>query len=682
MRNTLEGLFSKTEFAPSSKLEVEESESVYFLKLLLVAGYGISSFFLIRDLLPASYQEACEFLVAPFLVISLAVKEMRFLKRQEREPVRRVSTSILGILSVGCAILITLSIASIQPWSRISRLATYDYLWDGFGIRIAIVMLVVTAVFLCGTIVHTEIGYKKTISNFKKSVNVVLWPISLVLYLPSLIQPNNGIINLGDASYIVLEETVGPMVGKFPGLNFLNLYTSVLGLPLLFFGAIDVSPKIIMSFVIVYMNVLTVLVPIVLVLIIRSFTRRIPIGIIVLCTLSILQISGGWGSASAMSESWSRMPGRTLLPLLAFMVLGSLSSKKHMKQWRSRTVLLGCISMFAMLNNLEFGAPAFLASFIVLCLIATGHRVNSIFHAILGACICLVSYTMLAVISLSDIDLRYRFAIFASKGFNTAHFKLPVISSLNLCLALLFASAGLGIKTLLRLEATTDSSIEKWKAGVTASFFGFWGLFSFSYFASGSTGASQLIFIFVIPVCASVLVLCRDHLRISGMPTRSNSIRNLTLSIPFVLLMSVPFAALLQAPPVKDEIKRVLGRADVPGWSSVSGRAKADVWSSTQLDFFYADELVEVVTDLGLTSNVGYFGYLGNSVEIATGITNLTGAASLEVAVSDGMKELVCSPIYRSEKKYVISMMTTSLCPGLLKYREVNGWTVYVKSGN
>ncbi len=682
MRNTLGNLFSKTEFVPSSKLEVGESESVYFLKLLLVAGYGVSSFFVLRDLLPASYQEVCEFLVAPFLVISLAVKEIRFLKRNEREPVRHVSISNLGILSVGCAILITLSIASVQPWSRISRLATYDYLWDGFGIHIAIVMLVVTAVFLCGTIVRTKIGYKITISNLKKSVNVILWPISLVLYLPSLIQPNNGIINLGDASYIVLEETVGPMVGKFPGLNFLNLYTSVLGLPLLFFGVIDVSPKIIMNFVIVYMNVLTVLVPIILVLIIRSFTRNIPIGIIVLCTLSILQISGGWGSASAMSESWSRMPGRTLLPLLAFMVLGSLSSEKCMKQWRLRTVLLGCISMFALLNNFEFGAPAFLALFIVLCLIAAGHRINSIIYAILGACICLVGYTILAVISLSDIDIRYRFAIFASKGFNTAQFKLPVISSLNLCLALLFASAALGIRTLLRYEAKMDAKIEKWKAGVTASFFGLWGLFSFSYFASGSTGASQLIFIFVIPVCTSVHALCRGHLQISGMPTRSNSIRNLTLGIPFMLIMSLPFAALLQAPPAKDEIKRVLGRADVPGWSSVPGRAKADVWSSTQLDFFYADELVQVVTDLGLTSNVGYFGYLGNSVEIATGITNLTGAASLEVATSDGMKELVCSPIYRSEKKYVISMMTTSLCPGLTKFREVNGWTVYVKSGN
>jgi hypothetical protein len=88
------------------------------------------------------------------------------------------------------------------------------------------------------------------------------------------------------------------------------------------------------------------------------------------------------------------------------------------------------------------------------------------------------------------------------------------------------------------------------------------------------------------------------------------------------------------------------------------------------------------VTDLELTSKVGYFGYLGNSVEIATGIPNLTGAASLEVATSEGMKELLCLPIYRSEKKYVISMMATALCPGLTKYREVNGWTVYVKSDN
>ena len=682
MRNTLRKLFSKTESFSSSKSEVGESESVYFLKLLFITGYGVGSFFVLRDLLPASYQEACEFLVAPFLIISLVVIEIRFLKRHEREPVRNVSIRNLGIMSVGCAILITLSIASVQPWSRISRLATYDYLWDGFGIRITIVMLVVAAAFLISTSIRTRFDYERTILKFKKYVNVIFLPISFFMYLPSLIQPSNGIINLGDASYIVLEETVGPLVGKFPGLNFLNLYTSVLGLPLLFFGAIDVSPKLIMNFVIVYMNVLTVLVPIILVLIIRLFIRNIPLGIIVLCTLSILQISGGWGSASAMSESWSRMPGRTLLPLLAFMVLGSLSSEKYMKQWRMRTVLLGCISMLALLNNFEFGVPAFLASLIVLCLVATGHRINSIIHAILGACICLVGYIMLAVISLSDIDLRYRFAIFASKGFNTAQFKLPVISSLNLCLALLFASAALGIRTLLRLEVTTDVSIEKWKAGIAASFFGLWGLFSFSYFASGSTGASQLIFIFVIPVCASVHVLCRGHIQIFGMPTRSNSARNLTLSIPFMLLVSLPLAALLQAPPAKDEIKRVLGRADVPGWSSVPGRAKADVWSSTQLDFFYADELVQVVTDLGLKSNVGYFGYLGNSVEIATGITNLTGAASLEVATSNGMKELVCLPIYRSEKKYVISMMTTSLCPGLLKYREVNGWTVYVKSGN
>jgi hypothetical protein len=338
--------------------------------------------------------------------------------------------------------------------------------------------------------------------------------------------------------------------------------------------------------------------------------------------------------------------------------------------------------MLALLNNLEFGAPAFLASFVVLCLITARNRIKSIMFAILGASICLIGYSILALLSLSDIDLRYRFAIFMSRGFNTAQFKLPVISSLNLCVALLFAATALGIRTILVMGASPPLSVEKKKAAITASFFGLWGLFSFSYFASGSTGASQLIFVFVIPVCASVLVLCRGHLQKLELPNQVNLLRTFVLSVPFMLIMAIPFAAILQAPPVKDEIKRVLGRADVPSWSSVVDRAKADVWSSTQLDFFRADELVRTVTDLELTSKVGYFGYLGNSVEIATGIPNLTGAASLEVATSEGMKELLCLPIYRSEKKYVISMMATSLCPGLTKYREVNGWTVYVKSDN
>ena len=682
MRSTLRKVFSKTESFPSSKSEVGESESVYFLKLFFIAGYGISIFFVLRDLLPASYQEACEFLVAPFLVISLVVIEICFLKRNEREPVQHLSIRNLGIMSVGCAILITLSIASVQPWSRISRLATYDYLWEGFGVRIAIVMLVVAAAFLISTSIRTRFDYERTILKFKKYVNVIFLPISLIMYLPSLIQPSNGIINLGDASYIVLEETVGPLVGKFPGLNFLNLYTSVLGLPLLVFDAFDLSPKLIMDFVIIYMNVLTVLVPVILVLIIRSFMRRVPLGVIVLSTLAILQVSGRWGSASAMSESWSRIPGRTLLPLLVFLILNSLSTERYVNQWRMRTLLLGCVSMLALLNNLEFGAPACLASFIVLCLITARNRFKSIMFAILGASMCLIVYSILALLSLSDIDLRYRFAIFISRGFNTAQFKLPVISSLNLCVALLFAASALGIRTILVKGASAPLSVEKKKAAITASFFGLWGLFSFSYFASGSTGASQLIFIFVIPVCASVLVLCRGHLQKLELPNQINFLRTFVLSVPFMLVMSIPFAAILQAPPAKDEIKRVLGRADVPAWSSVVDRAKADVWSSTQLDFFRADELVRIVTDLELTSKVGYFGYLGNSVEIATGIPNLTGAASLEVATSEGMKELLCLPIYRSEKKYVISMMATSLCPGLTKYREVNGWTVYVMSDN
>jgi CheY-like chemotaxis protein len=97
-------------------------------------------------------------------------------------------------------------------------------------------------------------------------------------------------------------------------------------------------------------------------------------------------------------------------------------------------------------------------------------------------------------------------------------------------------------------------------------------------------------------------------------------------------------------------------------------------------------DIVETLTEGGFDV-VGQAGDGARAVELAIELKpdllltdiKMPGTDGLQAA--EAMAELSCSPIYRSEKKYVISMMATSLCPGLTKFREVNGWTVYVKSG-
>jgi hypothetical protein len=179
------------------------------------------------------------------------------------------------------------------------------------------------------------------------------------------------------------------------------------------------------------------------------------------------------------------------------------------------------------------------------------------------------------------------------------------------------------------------------------------------------------------------LTLCGSRLRPFSGYKHGNLITLVIKSAPFALLVGLSFASIIQAPAPIDEMRRVVGDATYAGWSVSSPmRAKADIWSSDQIDFINPADLLKVVNDLEINDNVGYFGYMGNSIEIASGIPNMTGGPGFESLGSEAMAELSCSPIYRSEKKYVISMMTTSLCPGLTKFREVNGWTVYVKSGN
>ena len=666
-----------------SFVQPTESDSPEFARVFFLISLVVIAYLRLRDQISTEHQETMELLLAPTLVAVLVAWLWQNSRSTFRADESKVAPRFASMWELGSALLISVFITSKQPWSAIPRLASYGYLWDGFGQKVALLTILIAVAYLfMGKLQPIDLRLLRNRVSCN-ALNILFGSIALVVYVPSFIQTSHGIINIGDATYYVIEEIVGPLVGKYPGINFISSYTSLLGIPLIVLKPFGFGSSLTMSIVLIYANILFLLVPLLLIRIVRSFWNRVPLGVLSLGVLAVIQVSGRWGSASAMTESWSRIPGRTLLPIVLFYLY---MKAQYLVANSKRTLLFFLIGVFGavvVLNNAEFGGPAILA---LLTMIWIGHKSERkvlIGATIAGGFTATVVYLLILIFAIDGASLDYRFAWPHGKGFGFVANRLPIISSTNLALGLLFVGSFLGLQELIRPKQDMESPNLRRNAALASTFFGLWGLLSFGFFAYVSTGAYSLLFIATIPTTAGILTLCSSRLH----PFSGNQVGNLmTLvikSAPFVLLVGLSFASIIQAPAPVDELRRVVGEATYVGWSRSSPmRAKADVWSSDQIDFVYPADLLKVVNALEINDNVGYFGYMGNSIEIASGIPNLTGGPGFESLGSEAMAELSCSPIYRSEKKYVISMMTTSLCPGLLKYREVNGWTVYVKSGN
>ncbi len=112
-------------------------------------------------------------------------------------------------------------------------------------------------------------------------------------------------------------------------------------------------------------------------------------------------------------------------------------------------------------------------------------------------------------------------------------------------------------------------------------------------------------------------------------------------SLPALFIIGLGFFSVLQAPNPINEWMRVGGSATTTDWAVLSDRPPANEWSTKRIDWIDVD----IFQPFKETTAIGYFGYMGNSVEIATGIENLTQINSgeiLQIKGTDVVKELAC----------------------------------------
>lgn len=666
-------------------MKTEGNNGLEFALLFAIASLIILGIGELRDQLRLGQQEFIEFSIAPLLIcftFSLLILRRYQISLNFADYIQKK----YGIVSVVCTSLLIIFFIGNR-----TSVGLHQYFigqlpgWEGFGFQVTCLTVLIAIIYLALSCCPPIDFEKKKNRLIVIATSIFFGGLATWIYFLSFIQTSHGIINIGDATYFVIEETVGPLVGKFPGINFVSSYTSLLGIPLLLVKPFKLGTSDLMTAVLIYLNLLSIAVPVLILQIIRTFFTRVPLGLLLLGILGTLQVCGSWGSLTGLTESLSRVPGRSLLPIFLLYVYLKLQQKKMLNQSNLAHFAMGALGALTAWNNFEFGIPALIAYLIVVWVSNRDKRWAIVGLSVAGGAMAVsVLWTILFFVT-NGADTSYRLTLLGGGGFPMGDVRLSITGSTGLALSLLFVSSFVGIRELIFPGSQDSMSLEasvKKNAAITSTFFGLWGLLSFQFFALRSNGSFSLLHIFVIPAAAGIFTIYSSRQRPFSRSSEGTNLHSLLQAIPFALISGLFFATTLQSPNPFDEIRRVSGDTTVAGWSnSTPLRQKSDIWSPDLVDFIYPAEINSALSTLGIMGDTAYFGYMGNSIEIASGIPNVTGAPGIEMMGTKNMAELTCAPIYRSDKNYIISAMPATLCPGIRKFREINGWTVYIKSG-
>ena len=631
------------------------------------------SLWLLIAIFPADKRESIE-LAVPIAAMILSIWAGSFIKAGSRELSQRAELLFV--------VLATLSTAF---QSAISGKGKYTYLWNGFGVKLTVYALLATAL-LTTRYPHQILTAIRDRSLLEKFLSAVGLFIFAFVYLPAFIQPSWGIINIGDATHQVLEEISGPIVGNFPGVNAVSTYTTMLGVPLTLLRLFNLGNQTQMSLVLIWVNLLVLAVPMFMVLIFRRISNTkswLWSGLVVIPTL---MVTGSWSAASSNTESLSMIPGRTLLPvMLGYFLVSAAKSEKKIYNVPT-TILVGIFSVAVAMNNIEFGVPALGSMVLVYLILAfhlhkTSRYVQFLIAGIAGGALLYAGFSLSIK---GSFDLDFRIGSYAGKPYSPAEL-FPILSLHNVLLALFGSAIASGIIRLrnINLGNKTDGLV----AAVCALFFGIWGFASFPYCSyrcvDGLYMSTQVYLIPSIMCGAALCVLQLPKLEV----LRNESLWKRMSYTPYFFFASFALVSVLQAPNPMDEWNRVLNRAGNEQWASDPLRGPADQWNIEEIDWIRPIEISDLARKVN-SNDIGYFGYMGNSVELATGLNNLTRINSGEVLLIKGtnrLNELACVGVDETRPKFVVVYGIEFICEGYSPFDQVTssvpGLGVYTRNG-
>jgi hypothetical protein len=539
-----------------------------------------------------------------------------------------------------------------------SYLIDDDVEWAGLGVRVATVCTALSALLI--------IFVKKIKLNFSANYkhkyfwDVIFVGVFLVVYLPSMSQFSGGIIDLF-ASSTVFNELLLPVTSITPLGNFATQYTSMLGWPLLLIK--DFSPANIMTGVLIWLFVLSVIQILTISVIGKAVLRSLPFSVLLLLSSSIVLMKGSKSTeiTGSIVASFFSIPSRTFLPSLLCLILVTalLSESKKLIFY----ILLGALLPITALNNLEFGVPALVAAILVVILNFNTKLVD--LQRVLT--IVASAITTLAIISLvfflrsAPLSFELWTAMARAQG-SGGYMNVPMkpIDTFLFVFAIHAAAVVLGIVNL-----TKTTNLLLLRSATVSTFAGTWGILAMPYY-TGRSWPSH-IHVFFIPLTLCIFGIAGIFHHNNELMFRQVSIIDRLKRLPLLITIALPIATLLIAPNPITEWRRATGGGFE--WSLESqSKTKSLIDVRTAIDR-YGIEISKSV----------YFGdQYASTIDLITGVRNGLGLNTVEYSlVSPELRDVACQRIKDLKPEIVIAQnddtrmnflgptLLDSSCPGM-----------------
>ena len=514
-------------------------------------------------------------------------------------------------------------------------------LWFGWGDKLALVLLFIGVV--CVFLITSKLLPMVTYGGLNSySLNFVAAIVFAIYYLPSFIQPFNGLIELHHSKYI-LNDLLIQASGKWPYNEVMPQYVGLLGLPLKLITFI--SPSFTVNSALLWVNFLVISEVTILALITKNVLGLKSWGVALMATTSVVFIKVQpnqeiWGS---IAQHMNLVPARTILPLILLFTLLRLNKAEIRSASIRSAVIVGVVAGITAFNNPEFGIPATVAVIIILTALLSSHKITPRIFSITVVSTLVTFGSIFFIYALFGDALQVStwLAMIQVHGFDgymnlpMPDFGLWIFFYSTLGTSAIIGTLALFGKGLLHQLKAKDSS-----TAIVLAFAGLWGSATLFYF----TGRSLVpeIVVFLIPLSLAIVsyiqILRNSHL-LENPPSRARS----SLSIlPIFLVALIPLVSLFSAPNPAFEWRRVTGHGER--------------WSAARLTeppgFTEMRELVRKDQD----NEYLFFGNNGPAIQILSNIENGLGIISLEdISINPLMAEIACKQLARSDADYVIS---------------------------
>lgn len=581
----------------------------------------------------------------------LILRATRSKVNASRLPFRQIP---VGLLS---ALLIFLSTAVRQPFRD------YPGLWAGFGYSSACASLA-----LAITVAIQPFSKKVTAAKSFRFIFYYLSPFLLISpRLLLFIQPPNGLINLGDTSYHVIDELLAPLAGSLPYSNYTPQYTGVLGWILLPIKLLRLGGESTMFSVILFANFLNVLVPVLVIAISFKIWGQVNRAVAAAAFIALWTVCGSDLGYSTQLREFSQLARFAPSLIAVWFVVRAVTKPPHESQHLSN-FCAGIAVGFACLNSADHGLTLAVAIAVAMLIEIRMNRISVFqFLEIVFGSLSLISLYILATLCFSaGPNFQSYLGLRGTALSGTVYASDRVPDAIGPHLLALSIPIMLFALRDSRSSGTSASRQEVANNLVGTSMAVWLLMLAIKFFLFPIAPASATL---VIPAFLGGIVLL-SRIRLDSL-LHGRLTQRLNL-VPLLMLLCTALGAVVPTSNVnvKDELKRISGTVvNTNNWSSTPGRP-ADGYSLAALrkEDDFLNRLTNLRGRLVTDSSIGYFGIFGNTVEVVLGIDNVLGIAAPESMRFGSIQEkLACVPVLQRKPAFVLVYQSRFPCAGYSK---------------